>query len=69
MRGQMQTMHTSFVGLVSGLLFSIILVYALIVVNFQSWLDPSSSLRRFLALSPESSGFYSSPEPTSVFPR
>jgi CzcA family heavy metal efflux pump len=39
-RGQIQTMHTSFVGLVSGLLFSIILVYALIVVNFQSWLDP-----------------------------
>ena len=40
MRGQIQTMHTSFVGLVSGLLFSIVLVYALIVVNFQSWLDP-----------------------------
>jgi CzcA family heavy metal efflux pump len=39
-RGQIQTMRTSFVGLVSGLLFSIILVYALIVVNFQSWLDP-----------------------------
>jgi multidrug efflux pump subunit AcrB len=39
-RGQIQTMHTSFVGLVSGLLFSMILVYALIVVNFQSWLDP-----------------------------
>src|SRR6202522_3420874 len=39
-RGQSQTMHTSFVGLVSGLLFSIVLVYALIVVNFQSWLDP-----------------------------
>jgi CzcA family heavy metal efflux pump len=39
-RGQIQTMQTSFVGLVSGLLFSIILVYALIVVNFQSWLDP-----------------------------
>ncbi len=39
-RGQVQTMRTSFVGLVSGLLFSIILVYALIVVNFQSWLDP-----------------------------
>jgi multidrug efflux pump subunit AcrB len=39
-RGQIQTMHTSFVGLVSGLLFSIVLVYALIVVNFQSWLDP-----------------------------
>jgi CzcA family heavy metal efflux pump len=39
-RGQIQTMRTSFVGLVAGLLFSIILVYALIVVNFQSWLDP-----------------------------
>jgi multidrug efflux pump subunit AcrB len=39
-RGQIETMRTSFVGLVSGLLFSIVLVYALIVVNFQSWLDP-----------------------------
>lgn len=39
-RGQIETMHKSFVGLVSGLLFSIVLVYALIVVNFQSWLDP-----------------------------
>ena len=39
-RGQIQTMHSSFVGLVVGLLFSIVLVYALIVVNFQSWLDP-----------------------------
>jgi multidrug efflux pump subunit AcrB len=33
-------MRSSFVGLVFGLLFSIVLVYALIVVNFQSWLDP-----------------------------
>jgi multidrug efflux pump subunit AcrB len=39
-RGQVQTMHSSFTGLVLGLLFSIVLVYALIVVNFQSWLDP-----------------------------
>ena len=39
-RGQIDTMRTSFIGLISGLLFSIILVYALIVVNFQSWLDP-----------------------------
>ncbi len=39
-RGQIQTMRSSFIGLVFGLLFSIILVYALIVVNFQSWLDP-----------------------------
>jgi multidrug efflux pump subunit AcrB len=39
-RGQIQTMHSSFTGLLFGLLFSIVLVYALIVVNFQSWLDP-----------------------------
>ncbi|HZD75742.1 MAG TPA: efflux RND transporter permease subunit [Acidobacteriaceae bacterium] len=39
-RGQVQTMNRSFIGLVSGLLFSILLVYLLIVVNFQSWLDP-----------------------------
>jgi multidrug efflux pump subunit AcrB len=40
LRGQIETMHTSFQGLLYGLLFSIVLVYALIVVNFQSWLDP-----------------------------
>jgi multidrug efflux pump subunit AcrB len=39
-RGQVQTMNSSFIGLVSGLFFSILLVYLLIVVNFQSWLDP-----------------------------
>jgi multidrug efflux pump subunit AcrB len=39
-RGQIQTMRSSFEGLLVGLLFSIILVYLLIVVNFQSWLDP-----------------------------
>ena len=39
-RGQVQTMHSSFVGLIAGLVFSILLVYLLIVVNFQSWLDP-----------------------------
>jgi multidrug efflux pump subunit AcrB len=39
-RGQIQTMRTSFEGLLVGLLFSIVLVYLLIVVNFQSWLDP-----------------------------
>ena len=39
-RGQVQTMHSSFVGLLAGLAFSIVLVYLLIVVNFQSWLDP-----------------------------
>src|SRR5207237_203640 len=39
-RGQVQTMQASYVGLLSGLVFSIGLVYLLIVVNFQSWLDP-----------------------------
>jgi CzcA family heavy metal efflux pump len=39
-RGQIQTMRTSYVGLLGGLFFSILLVYLLIVVNFQSWLDP-----------------------------
>jgi len=39
-RGQIATMQASFSGLLWGLLFSILLVYLLIVVNFQSWLDP-----------------------------
>jgi len=39
-RGQIQTMNASFLGLLAGLGFSIVLVYLLIVVNFQSWLDP-----------------------------
>jgi CzcA family heavy metal efflux pump len=39
-RGQIETMRSSYVGLLAGLGFSIVLVYLLIVVNFQSWLDP-----------------------------
>ncbi len=39
-RGQSETMYRSYVGLLSGLAVSILLVYLLIVVNFQSWLDP-----------------------------
>ena len=39
-RGQLQTMRSSYVGLLGGLVFSVVLVYLLIVVNFQSWLDP-----------------------------
>jgi len=39
-RGQYDTMRGSFLGLLGGLALSIVLVYALIVVNFQSWLDP-----------------------------
>ena len=39
-RGQVQTMHDSFTGLLVGLVGAIVLVYLLMVVNFQSWLDP-----------------------------
>ncbi len=39
-RGQVETMQSSFVGLVAGIGLAIVLVYLLIVVNFQSWLDP-----------------------------
>jgi multidrug efflux pump subunit AcrB len=40
LRGQSETMRKSYIGLLGGLAFSILLVYLLIVVNFQSWLDP-----------------------------
>ena len=40
MRGQVQTMRASFTGMGYGLLFSILLVYFIMVVNFQSWTDP-----------------------------
>jgi CzcA family heavy metal efflux pump len=39
-RGQVQTMRSSYISLLGGLVFAILLVYMLIVVNFQSWLDP-----------------------------
>jgi multidrug efflux pump subunit AcrB len=39
-RGQIETMRSSFTGLFGGLALAIVLVYALIVINFQSWLDP-----------------------------
>jgi multidrug efflux pump subunit AcrB len=39
-RGQIETMRDSYFGLIAGLAFAIVLVYLLIVVNFQSWLDP-----------------------------
>jgi multidrug efflux pump subunit AcrB len=39
-RGQIDTMRGAYANLLGGLAFSIILVYLLIVVNFQSWLDP-----------------------------
>ncbi len=40
LRGQAQTMRSSFVGLSVGLAIAIVLIYLLLVVNFQSWLDP-----------------------------
>jgi multidrug efflux pump subunit AcrB len=40
MRGQVESMNSAFIGLATGLVFAIVLVYALMVVNFQSWLDP-----------------------------
>jgi multidrug efflux pump subunit AcrB len=40
LRGQVQTMRGSYLSLLGGLGFAIVLVYMLIVVNFQSWLDP-----------------------------
>ena len=40
MRGQAETMNESFIGLGLGLGVAIVLVYLLLVVNFQSWLDP-----------------------------
>ena len=40
LRGQFGTMQDAYMGLIGGLIFSILLVYMLIVVNFQSWLDP-----------------------------
>jgi multidrug efflux pump subunit AcrB len=40
LRGQVVTMNTSFSGLFYGLLAAVVLIYLLIVVNFQSWTDP-----------------------------
>jgi len=40
LKGQIETMRSAYIGLVGGLVFSIVLVYLLIVVNFQSWIDP-----------------------------
>jgi multidrug efflux pump subunit AcrB len=40
LRGQVQTMNAAFSGLLFGLLGAVVLIYLLIVVNFQSWADP-----------------------------
>ncbi len=49
LRGQSETMNRSYIGLLFGLIFSILLVYLLIVVNFQSWLDPFLIISAFPA--------------------
>ncbi|MDB5459247.1 MAG: transporter, partial [Caulobacteraceae bacterium] len=40
LRGQVRTMNTAFSGLIFGLLGAVVLIYLIIVVNFQSWTDP-----------------------------
>ncbi len=40
LRGQVQSMDDSFSGLLKGLVFAVMLVYLLMVINFQSWIDP-----------------------------
>jgi multidrug efflux pump subunit AcrB len=40
LRGQIESMHDSFTGLGIGLIFAVLLVYLLMVINFQSWVDP-----------------------------
>ncbi|KAH2839781.1 hypothetical protein KXW36_001667, partial [Aspergillus fumigatus] len=39
-RGQYQSMNTAFTGMGFGLLAAVVLIYLLIVINFQSWIDP-----------------------------
>lgn len=40
LRGQMVSMDTAYAGLLSGMFFALVLVYLLLVVNYQSWTDP-----------------------------
>jgi multidrug efflux pump subunit AcrB len=40
LRGQIQSMQSSFTGLAFGLVFAVVLVYLLMAINFQSWIDP-----------------------------
>jgi multidrug efflux pump subunit AcrB len=40
MRGQVASMRESYKGLATGLVFAVVLVYLIMVINFQSWLDP-----------------------------
>ena len=47
-RGQVSTMYDSFIGLYLGLVFAMVLVYLLMVINFQSWIEPFIIITAFL---------------------
>jgi len=58
-RGQTETMRTSFSGLAFGMIGAVLLIYLLIVVNFQSWLDPLIIISALPRRWPAWSGCYS----------
>jgi multidrug efflux pump subunit AcrB len=66
-RGQVETMHSSYVGLELGLLMAVALIYLLLVVNFQSWLYPFIILTALTgALAGVTWGLYVTGTPLSV---
>ena len=67
LRGQAATMQSSFYRLGLGLLAAIVLVYLLMVVNFQSWVDPFIILTALPGAWPASCGCYMPRRPRSMF--
>jgi multidrug efflux pump subunit AcrB len=67
-RGQVESMNSSFVRLGIGIFFAAVLVYFLMVVNFQSWSDPFIIITALRAPWWESSGCSSRPRPPSACP-
>ena len=65
-RGQVQSMNSSFAGLGAGLIFAIVLVYFLMAVNFQSWTDPFIIIMALPGALCASSGCFSLPAPRST---
>ena len=61
--GQVETMNSAFAGLLFGLLAAVVLIYFLIVVNFQSWSDPFVIITALPRHWPASSGCCSRPRP------
>jgi multidrug efflux pump subunit AcrB len=66
LRGQVETMNTAFVGLIAGLAGAIVLIYLLIVVNFQSWADPAAIVSALPAALAGIAGYCSPRAPRSV---